>query len=570
MGPAPTGAVGDVSSGAPVRGLAVGLAGAAAGIAVLTLIARVVGFGRWLVFSATVGSSCIGSAYASANQVPNVLFEVVAGGALAASVVPVLSAALVRGDRAAADRTASALLTWCVLLLTPLALLLALLAGPVTHLLLGSAGCAGQLAAGQRMLVVFAPQVVLYGVGIVLTGVLQAHRRFAAPALAPLASSTVVIGVYVVFAALTTRPAGAAGAAWLPERGAELLLALGTTAGVIVLSLPLLVPARRAGIRLRPTLRFDDGVAARVRTLALAGLAGLVAQQLLVLVTVRLANTSGGPGTINVYQYVQAVYLLPYAVLAVPLATAAFPTLAAQAAAGDGAAFARTLTRTTRGVVLVSVAGVAVLVAAAPAVGRVFQTLDAGGAAVSALPVALTAYAPGLAGFALVAHLGRALFAARRSVAAAKATVAGWAVAVAGSFALVPMLDDGPDRARGTLLALGSASSLGLTVAGACLLVATARTSVGGVRVGGHLARSLSVLVRCLAVGIVALVAGRLVTDRVTLAGAGGALVAGVLGSVVVVSVLLVGLALTDREDLRAVLRRDITAGQPKARRRRT
>ncbi|GAB3591568.1 lipid II flippase MurJ [Angustibacter peucedani] len=546
---------------APSRRLVTGLAGAAAGIAVLTLLARVVGFGRWLAFSGTVGSSCVGSAYASANQVPNVLFEVVAGGALAASVVPVLSSALVRGDRAAADRTASALLTWCVVLLTPLALLLALLAGPVTDLLLGGTGCPGQHASATRMLVAFAPQVVLYGVGIVLTGVLQAHRRFVGPALAPLVSSVVVIGVYLAFAAVTDRPSGAAAATWLPDRGAELLLALGTTAGVLVLSLPLLVPAHRAGVRLRPTLRFDDGVAARVRTLALAGLAGLVAQQVLVLVTVRLSNASGGAGTINVYQYVQAVYLLPYAVLAVPLATASFPTLAAQAAADDGPAFARTLTRTTRGVVLVAVAGAAVLVATAPAVGRLFAALDAGGAALGALPVALTAFAPGLVGFALVAHLGRALFAAHRAVWAARATVGGWLVAVVASLVLVPLLDDGTDPARGTLLALGLASSLGMTVAGAALLVGAARTEVGSTRVAEALAGSLPVLARCLAVAVVALLAGRLVTDRVTTAGVGGALVAGVVGSVVTGSVLLLGVALTDREDLRALLRRDAAAG---------
>ena len=50
------------------------------------------------------------------------------------------------------------------------------------------------------MLQVFAPQVVLYGIGIVLTGILQAHRRFGAPAVAPLLSSLVVIGAYVAFA----------------------------------------------------------------------------------------------------------------------------------------------------------------------------------------------------------------------------------------------------------------------------------------------------------------------------------------------------------------------------------
>ncbi|KQX66818.1 murein biosynthesis integral membrane protein MurJ [Angustibacter sp. Root456] len=552
-------------SGLPPRAgrLAAGVAGAAAAIAVLTLLSRVVGFGRWLVFSGTVGSSCVGSAYASANLVPNVLFEVVAGGALAASVVPVLSAAIVRGDRAAASRTASALLTWTVLVLTPVTLLVVALAGPITSVLLRADQCPGQGASAARMLVAFAPQIVLYGVGIVLTGVLQAHRRFIGPALAPLASSVVVIGVYLLFAATTHRPTGPASAAWLPDRGGELLLALGTTAGVVVLSLPLLVPAHRAGVRLRPTLRFDPGVASHARRLAAAGLAGLLAQQLLVLVTVRLSNGSGGAGALNVYQYVQAVYLLPYAVLAVPLATAAFPTLSGQVAAGDGAAYAGTLTRSMRVVVLVAVAGAAVLVASAPAVGQLFAVLDAGGAALSALPSALTAFAPGLVGFALIAHLGRALFAAGRATYAARVTVAGWLVAVVASLALVPVLAGTGERAATrTLLALGLASSLGMTVAGVLLLVGAARTQVAGTPVAPALAGSLPVLARVLLVAATGAVAGRLTTDRVTLDGVGGALVSGVLGSAVTAAVLGVGLWVTDRDDLRGLLRPGRTAGQ--------
>ena len=76
------------------------------------------------------------------------------------------------------------------------------------------------------------------------------------------------------------------------------------------------------------------GVASRVRRLAVAGLLAVAGQQLATLVFIRLANDRGGPGTLNVYTYVQAVSLLPYAVLAVPLATAAFPTLAGHAPAG--------------------------------------------------------------------------------------------------------------------------------------------------------------------------------------------------------------------------------------------
>ena len=184
-----------------------GLLGAAALIAALTLLARVVGVGRWFVFAAAVGQSCTGTAYIAANQLPNVLFEVAAGGALAGAVVPVVAGLLAHDRREDADRTASVLLTWAVLGLLPLSLLLAVVSGPLARLLLGGrtvADCGDPVVPlAARMIVVFAPQIVLYGIGIVLTGVLQAHHRFTGPALAPLLSSLVVIVAYVVFGSLT-------------------------------------------------------------------------------------------------------------------------------------------------------------------------------------------------------------------------------------------------------------------------------------------------------------------------------------------------------------------------------
>src|SRR5919112_3789905 len=236
-----------------------GIAGAAASLAVVTLLSRIVGLVRWLVFEGSVGSGWTGPAYAGANVVPNVLFEVVAGGALAASVVPVLASSIVRGNPDDTARVASALLTWTVVVLTPVALALALLARPVARLLLGSGAPAPVAESAGRMLVAFAPQVVLYGVGVVLTGVPQAHHRFLGPALAPLLSSVVVVGVYLAFAATTDSPDQPVD--WLPGRAGEALLAWGTTAGVLALSLPLLIPLHRTGLRLRPTLRLHPDVA---------------------------------------------------------------------------------------------------------------------------------------------------------------------------------------------------------------------------------------------------------------------------------------------------------------------
>ncbi|NMM33314.1 MAG: virulence factor MviN, partial [Phycicoccus sp.] len=176
---------------------------AAAGlIAVVTLAARAFGFGRWLVFSQSVGATCVGSVYQAANQLPNVIFEVAAGGALAAVAVPIIAGQLASDAQDEAAQTASAMLSWALAVLVPLSILMAAAARPLSTLLVDSQRCSGSTDLMAAMLVVFAPQIALYGVGIVLAGVLQAHRRFLAAAAAPLMSSVVVMATYLLYAAM--------------------------------------------------------------------------------------------------------------------------------------------------------------------------------------------------------------------------------------------------------------------------------------------------------------------------------------------------------------------------------
>lgn len=464
-----------------------GLAGAAAVIAAITLLSRVLGFGRWLAQSYSVGQTPTGTAYATANVLPNVLFEVLAGGALAGAVIPLLAGPLARRLDGEVSRIASALLTWAVAVLLPASVLLAMLARPVVDLLIPDAATDADAAAaaataatvdlGAGLLVVFAPQVVLYGIGVVLTGVLQAQRRFVWPAAAPLASSLVVITSYLVFRTLagtavespqTLAPSAVAWLGW------------GTTAGVAAMSLPLVIPVVRSGVRLRPTLRFPAGVGRRASALALAGIGGLLAQQAAVLVTIWLANTYGGPdGAVNIYQYSQAVYFLPYAVLAVPLATAAFPRLAEYAASGDHARYARLVAGSTRTILLVSAAGTAALVAAAPAVTAVFSQVDASRAPaeIAAMTPTLTALAPGLVGYALIFQVSRVLFAIERGRAAVIGVAAGWTAVLASSWVAVRLLAPDGGDARATLVGLGLGNTIGMSVGGVVLLVGVVRAS---------------------------------------------------------------------------------------------
>jgi putative peptidoglycan lipid II flippase len=454
-----------------------GLAGAAGLIAALTLLARAAGLGRTLVFADSVRASGIGDVYNLVNAVPNVVHEVAAGGALAAVTVPLIAGHLGRGQRRQAHEAASTLLTWALLILVPLAVLVWVLATPISEVLVTDPDGA---AAGAAMLRIFSVQIPLYGIAIVVSGLLHAHSRFAAVAVAPLVSSVVVMGTYLAYGSV------AQGATTdVPARAID-LLAWGTTAGVAALALPLLVPAWRTGWRYRPSLRFTGDDATRARRLAGAGLIALAAQQVATLVSLRIAGTyGGGQGAVSVYTWILAVVMLPYAVLVIPLATAAFPTLATRSAEPrptasshpDGEA-ARLLARAFHVAVILGLTGALVLVLASPLVGGLFSLLDArrgggtvSGAAVPGMSAGLRAFAPGLVGFGVQALLTRALYIRGRPLTAGLAVAAGWLVAV-----LIPAiaLTESSGASR-TVVLLGIGWSVGMTLGGVLVLVLTVR-----------------------------------------------------------------------------------------------
>ncbi|WP_427383128.1 murein biosynthesis integral membrane protein MurJ [Janibacter sp. G56] len=501
----------------------------------VTILARIIGFSRWIVFSGALGATAVGTVYQSVNTIPNVVFEIAAGGVLAAVVVPLLASRVADGVRgrdggSEADEIASALLTWAVLLLLPLAVLVAVLARPLTTMLLGDGAVPADVDLGVDLLVLFAPQIVLYGIGIVMAGVLQAHRRFLAAALTPLASSLVVIAVYLAYGRIV--PAGTSSGDL--RTSARWLLGLGTTAGVIALSLPLLLVAARIGIRLRPRLSFPPGVAARARSLAGAGLLALVAQQISVVVTMVLANSRGGVGALNVQQYAQAVYLLPYAVLAVPVATSAFPALAESGGRSEAhEAGAATLARSARAITALCLLAAAVLIVVSRPVGAFFTAMDrgrdhGGGEALGGMADALAWYAPGLVGFGIAALLTRALYAHGRPAHAALAVGAGWLVATVWPVVLLAP-HAGP---AATLRTLAVGWTIGMTLSG-LLLVLLVRRSWGAAALAG-LGRTSLAAAAGAAVGTVAL---RAVEGRWATAG----LLAPVLeGIVLAVAVLVV------------------------------
>jgi putative peptidoglycan lipid II flippase len=541
-----------------------GIGQAAVMIGVITVMARLVGFGRQVVFAHTVGTTCLGTAYTTANMVPNIIYDIVLGGALSSVVVPVLAGPAGRalsgsgdpGGAQAADarRIASALLTWTVLLLVPVSGVLALAAHPLVSVLLsGATGCPrGPLTGvGARMLIVFAPQVLLYGLAVVLYGILQSHRRFGAPALAPLLSSLVVIGTYAAF--------GAVGGAYvnrltgLPP-SAEYLLSGGTTLGVLALVATAVIPAWRLGLGSRPTLRFPPGVGTRVRRLALAGVATLVAQDASAVAVIVLANRYGTSGSLVIYGFAWAVFVVPYAVLAVPIATSAFPELSTHEAedTGDsGGGFDLTAAASTRAVMVASWLGAAVLLGAREPIARVFESRSAPAAAVLAL--ALAAFAPGLVGYGLTANLSRILYARHRNRAPALAVAGGWLLVIAADAAVTPFVP--PAR---VVPVLGLGATFGLTVSGVALLILVYRER-GAAALRGMTRALVAGLAGCVAGAAAGMALAAVISAAVPSLATGAFLLNAVLSVLVAVVVAVVFGAVVlslDGGDLRAALSR--------------
>ncbi len=473
------------------------IARGAAVVASLTILSRVLGLVRTLVFSQTVGASCLGTAYVTANQVPNLLYELVLGGALTSAMVPVLAQSAERAgyDPAAKARVGqitSALLTWTVIVVVPLTVAIAVAAGPVASLLNPSnpnAHCvrADMITVTGNMLEVFAPQALLYGLSVVLYGMLQSYRRFAAPSIGPGISSLVLIACYLAFVPLNKGRT----LAQLPL-AAELVLSVGTTLGIAALVVVALPPTWRLHLRFRPALRFPPGVARRVSGLALVGAAELVAIDAANVVAIDLANGHGETGALVLFNYGSQVFNSIAAILALSIVVSAFPVLSAR----EGAAFDRTSAGSTRAVLLMSWLGTAVIAAIAiPAAHVLAKQPDQ----VSQLTWTFALFAPGIAGMAVIANLSRVMFVIRRLKIAATALAGSWVITIIADVVLVQLA---PARLVPAMLALGTTIGQ-LTVA--VPLVFVTRRVCGPAAVAGARRAALAGLAACVvgaAVGV--------------------------------------------------------------------
>ncbi|WP_124054749.1 murein biosynthesis integral membrane protein MurJ [Arcanobacterium ihumii] len=445
-----------------------GVVGAAGLIAVLTLLSRIAGLLRKLAQSWAMSDGAVATAYDTANTVPNVLFEIAAGGALAGAVIPLISGFLARNAKKELEDTASALVTWLLAIGLPVSIIVALASGPITLTLFGSGSSPEITSLAASLLAMFSLQVPFYGLSVVFTGILQAHKRFMLPALSPLLSSIVVIFVFLIYAKTVGFGTQPQDVPW----SAVMLLGWGTTAGVLVFSLPQLIPVLKV-VRLRLNFSFPPGVAKHTLRLAGAGFGALVAQQIAIVVILYTSNSQGDIGTYNAFNYAFSIFMVPYAVLAVPVATAVFPRISSEvelvkSELKDNSALLSIVSSSTRLVIgLGMVAAVLLAVLAEPA--KIVIDL---GRDITGLELAMRAMSGALIGYSLLYHGARVLYALDAGKRVIRVNSLAWG---AVCIVLIAGIMLGVEGRINTLNLIGTALTIGMTIGAVCVVVAIRR-----------------------------------------------------------------------------------------------
>jgi putative peptidoglycan lipid II flippase len=431
------------------------------GMTAVIAVSRVTGFVRLAVALAVLGTATqLGNVYQTANTIPTLLFELFAAGALQAALIPDLVERLDRGDRVGAGRMASSALLGGALALGVLVLVGLAARGPIMGYFMRDVPATARTAAedlGVFMLWFFMPQILLYLAGSVATAVLNAQRRFYAPVLAPLINNIVVIATLAVFALMRRgRPPS------LDLTGAEkVVLAGGTTLGVLLFcSLPV-VAALRSGFRLeRPLPLRSTEFTGLVRSAGWT-ITFLALGQVLSLVVLPLTNAVAGHTL--VWQTSWQVFLLPYALLAVPVLTARFPAMTSAVRRGDLDDYAGYVADGMRSVLTFGLLTGAAMIATGPLIARVVAFGEAA-EGVQDLGLAISGFGAGVAGYGVLMFLARAWFAS--GDARTPALIQG-AVVLLGAVAMVSLVGAVPAGSRLLVLSLSYAGAqvLGAAVA---------------------------------------------------------------------------------------------------------
>ncbi len=377
-------------------------------VATGTAVSRTTGLLRNFVFVYVIGQTALADAYTLANETPNIVYDLLLGGVLSATLVPLFSSfmavddptASMPRDRSADEHAANVVITVAVTLMVALTAV-AVIAAPLIFRLYSLSPHDGVDVAlfrsvGTSLTRIFLIQILFYGLTGIANAYLNSRRRFLAAAWSPVLPNVIIIATL-----LSLPGAGSTGydlADVVADRRVRWTLGLGATLGIAAMALVVVPAMVRSGLRFRPAFDWRHPAVGRLLRLSGWTIGFVIANQIAVVVVRNLAEGEG-PGVVRAYFDAFTWFVLPHGLLAVSISTTFQPEMARAVARRDRQAFIDKATSGTRLIALLTLpASAGLLVLRQPIAGLMqrgqFDALDAANTsrAIGGLAIGLVAF----------------------------------------------------------------------------------------------------------------------------------------------------------------------------------
>jgi putative peptidoglycan lipid II flippase len=392
----------------------------------LTMISRLLGFGRDILIAATLGTGLVADAFFVAFRFPNLFRRLFAEGAFNAAFVPLFAKRL-EGEGADAARAFAEEAMAGLLAVLLVASAVALIAMPWLMLLLAPGFVEDPSKYDLAVLLtrLAFPYLVCISAVALLSGVLNSLGRFSAAAAAPIVLNVVLIGAIGL-------------ALWLGyarQPGAGIVLAVGVLIAGVAQLVVVWTALHCAGMKLRLRRpRYTEGMK-RLVELGFPGLISGGITQINIMVGTIVASLQAG--AVSYLYYADRLYQLPLGIVGVAIGVVLLPDLSRKLRAGDRAAVMDSQNRSLELALLLTVpAAVALSVAAEPIIRVLFERGAFSAHDTPATAAALAAFAVGLPSFVLIKVLQPAFFAREDTATPMRFAVVNLVVNAAGSIVL--------------------------------------------------------------------------------------------------------------------------------------
>ncbi|MCX5513805.1 murein biosynthesis integral membrane protein MurJ [Kaistia algarum] len=401
-------------------------------VASSTMSSRLLGFVRDMFMAAALGTGPVADAFLVAFRLPNLFRRLFAEGAFSAAFIPLFARRLEESGDEAAHRFAGEVLSAFALLLVIVTIVGEIFMSPIIGVLApGFAADPEKFALAILLTRIALPYLALISLLALYSGVLNAHGRFLAAAMAPALLNVVLVGA-LAYVIVTGRQ---------DTEQAGILLAVATLVGGLAQLLMVVVATRRAGIDL-PLLRprLTAGVR-RLTALAVPGLIGGGVTQINIVIGTMIASFA--PGAIAVLGYADRLYQLPLGIVGATIAVVVLPDLSRQLRAGRADLAAALQNRSVEFSMALTLPAAAGLFALAEPIVRIIYERGAFDAADTLVTArTLMGFALGLPAFVLIKALSPAYFAREDTKTPMWFAAIAVAINVAGSLALFPVLSE--------------------------------------------------------------------------------------------------------------------------------